>query len=355
MNLRAVLTLDGTGFDATLSRARGKVAAFGASMNRTLRSSMAGFFTVGAIGMGIRSLIDYAGKIKDTSTATGIATDRLQQFQWAVEKSGGSLDTIITGLRTMANAVDDALSGNKGAVAAFESLGVTIDDLKTKRMEDIFLQVARGYERGGFETKFAALSDVMGRGAMKIAASFQDGFAAAAESFTPISDNMINQIDDIGDRLQLLGKRMMIGLAPAFVFVVNQLRNIWDMLQITIGGAGRIAGSLSAGASMGEAMDDFGKFARGVIDERIADDASYKNPARRALAPLNRTGLTSATTAAGGKMSVSKLESDQLARISGAVGSTQDRNFSIIKEQLAQLRKIERNTKKPAGQATIEF
>lgn len=45
------------------------------------------------------------------------------------------------------------------------------------------------------------------------------------------------------------------------------------------------------------------------------------------------------------RISVQAMESDQLGRIGGAVGSPNNRSYQVLREQLAQLRKIEENTK----------
>lgn len=347
LNLRAVLDLDGKGFEAGLARAKGSAAKFGTDLNAGIKRQLGAFLGVTAVAAFSRNTVQYAGHIKDLSQALGISVERLQQFDFAAQQSGASIDDVKTFLRGMANAAQMALGGNAGALDAFKKLGVTVDDLKKKRAEDIFLMIAKAYQQGDFEGKFAALQDVGGRSAINLAASFKDGFASIAEAWKPIEENVINKLDSAGDKFIELAKKIQTGFAPVLAWAVDRVRDLWDFLDITVGGASAFVGTTFNGGSINDGIKAIGEHARQVIDDRIKSEIDSSKPSL-SLGTDDQGGFAAGPTERATRSQtprIGAIEADTLAKIGGTVGAAGDRTQNILREQLAQLRRIEANTK----------
>jgi phage-related protein len=79
-----------------------------------------------------------ADEIDKLSKRTGINVEELQRWKYAASQSGADIGTLENGIKKLSDVMVNASSGNKNAVAAFDQLGISLTDLKTKSQEDIF-------------------------------------------------------------------------------------------------------------------------------------------------------------------------------------------------------------------------
>jgi len=86
---------------------------------------------------------EYADEIDKLSERTGINREELQRWKYAAAQSGGDIGKLEVGIKTLSNAMDDAMNGSKKATAAFEALGICVDDLRNKSQEEIFEEVMK--------------------------------------------------------------------------------------------------------------------------------------------------------------------------------------------------------------------
>lgn len=128
----------GKGVGATLGSMVGKAALVGGAVS-------AG---VGAAGAALLSLANKAAATADEidklSERTGINREELQRWKYAAGQSGADIGSLEVGMKKLSGVMDDASNGNKKAVAAFEKLGISVDDLKNKSQEDIFSTLMTG-------------------------------------------------------------------------------------------------------------------------------------------------------------------------------------------------------------------
>lgn len=214
VNVRGVASLDSSGWDATMgamTRSAGSLASHVKSQFGAIGGMVAGAFTVGAITSQISKTIEYAGTISDLSKRTGITTDTLQEMDYWLKQNGSSLDAAVTGItflsRAMSEASINAKTGIKNEVLqAFEFFGITIEQVKAKKPEEIFKQIAQqAGVLGDSADKTNAILQLLGRGAMEMLPAMKAGFSEAADEAEKlglvIKGDVIKTLDDAGDQI----------------------------------------------------------------------------------------------------------------------------------------------------------
>ena len=108
LNLKAAVTLDGTGF----SRGIRGLEATASSAFSGLKGMIAGAFSVGAITGLAKKTVEYAGKISDLADRLGVTTDYLQEMQYVTKQNGASVDDLTATFEKLGAARLKALSGD---------------------------------------------------------------------------------------------------------------------------------------------------------------------------------------------------------------------------------------------------
>ena len=151
--VKAVITADAKKLMSELGRAQKQISSL-REQNKKLRGSFGSLVksispvslgvTGVALGMGklvssMRTGYDEIGKF---SKSLGISVDTLQRWQHTAKLSGTSLDAFTKGARTLAGAIFDANSGLKTYQRAFESLGISYEELQGLSPEEQMNRVA---------------------------------------------------------------------------------------------------------------------------------------------------------------------------------------------------------------------
>ena len=104
----------------------GKAAKFGVAI-------------AGAASVAIGGMIGLASKTAETadfidklSERTGVNREELQRWKYAADQSGADVSKFEVGIKKLSSAMDGAKSGAKGSIEAFNTLGISMQDVKTK-------------------------------------------------------------------------------------------------------------------------------------------------------------------------------------------------------------------------------
>ena len=131
--------------------------------------------TTKALINGATETAKYGDEIDKTSQKIGFGTEAYQKWDYAMQIAGTSMKDCSIGLKTMTNKIDDALNGSSSAIAMFDKLGISVDDLKGKTREDIFGMVVSGLQNTTDElTKAAIANDVFGRSGQELMPLFNE-------------------------------------------------------------------------------------------------------------------------------------------------------------------------------------
>ena len=229
--LFATLGLDTTAYDEGLEGAETRGSSFGQKLGTVvgagakvagaaLAATGAAMVGVGtAFANGITSVAEYGDHIDKASQQMGISAEKYMEWDAILQHSGASIDSLRTGMRTLASAVE---TGNE----AFERIGLTQEELASMSQEEIFAATIEGLQNVESTTERTYLAgQLLGRGAtelgallntsaedteamrqrvhelggvlsdeaVKDAAHFQDSLQDLQTSFTGLKNNMMSE------------------------------------------------------------------------------------------------------------------------------------------------------------------
>lgn len=144
----------GTKSGATLGK---KLAAGLASVAATVTAA-AGALVAGVVSEA-KEVAALGDAIDKQSQKVGLSYEAYQKWDYAMQLAGTSMQSCTTGLKTLTNKFDDALSGSASAVAQFERLGLSMDEIADLSREDLFAKVVAGLQNVTDETEKAAIAN----------------------------------------------------------------------------------------------------------------------------------------------------------------------------------------------------
>lgn len=325
LSLVAQLGLDATGFQLGLKKSEGSVKAFSKSVNAEIKGGLAAAFGAAAIGAASKSVIDYAGQVNDLAARLGVSAEMAQAMSYAIKQSGGSMEDLEKSLLKVAVNQQAALNGNPALLDAFQRLGVSAEDLKSKRFDQVFLTLSKAQE-GASESgrQIADVLEVMGKTGVKLLPAMREGLASATDEAKQLgvvmSNDIISALDDMGDRMETAKAQFVSGFGPALVSIADKALMVADAFRIAGKSIGNFFGTLAGGGSLSQALDSTGGAAKEVVSERIARETAefIKGNRRKERGPRgdNNEPIASTTEQKQGRGKVS-FSSDSLARVGG--------------------------------------
>lgn len=175
----------------------------------SLQSVAAAFgiaFSLNALVGAVGKVIAFGGSMTDLAARTGISTTGLQQFKYAGEQVGVSLDTIVGVVGQLQNRI---AGGDKSALAALDALGINFDKLRAMSPEEQFRLIADKLGDVTDQAGFVATGmDLMGRGFLEVAPLIKADLDAliqkAGDLGVVLNDQTIANLDEMGDSLTSL-------------------------------------------------------------------------------------------------------------------------------------------------------
>ncbi|MCM1328365.1 MAG: hypothetical protein NC253_02905 [Ruminococcus sp.] len=175
------------------------VSGFSGKLNAVATAAKAGAAAVAAVGTAavaagtaiIKATSDtaaYADNIDKASQKLGVSAEFYQEWEAVLQHSGTSMSSMSATFKTLANAAQDMSADQQ---AAFEKLGISINDVANLSTEDLFEQVISGLQNMEEGTERTAIAtDLLGRGAMEMGALLN----TSAED----TQKMIDTVHDLG-------------------------------------------------------------------------------------------------------------------------------------------------------------
>jgi len=330
LSIMARFGMDATGFKAGIKQVESASKGLSRDLNANLKGAIAGAFGTAAIVAAGKATMDYAGQIADLSERLGVSTDALQEMDFAARLTGTNLETFTGFLEKLSVSREEALQGNDELRDSFARLGVSLEDLRTKRLEDLTRQIGRAIQGGDVQQLMPALKGVGGRGAGALAPTFKLGLEEAAQQARGagaiISAEDIAALDEAGDKFAALARTMTGLLAPAIVSVIDGMTGIKDAFVMgfkfiagfVVGFEQAIRGGIKPGEGIGEfikrAFNTAGETgereAVGFLNQRTTEE----NAQRAAREERARASQAGPGTAAAGSRAAATQE-ERLARL----------------------------------------
>lgn len=178
-DLVAKLTLDTSEYDKSLGESESNASSFGSTFGSIMgavgtAAGVAGVAvtaiggavvgTTSALTNAVSGVAEYGDNIDKMSQKMGISIETYQEWDAVMQHSGTSMETMKASMKTLANAVEN---GNE----AFETLGLTQEQLAEMSQEQIFEATIAGLQNVTDTTQRTYLAgQLLGRGATELGA-----------------------------------------------------------------------------------------------------------------------------------------------------------------------------------------
>lgn len=248
-NLVVEVGLNGSAFERgvtnVIAKAQEMNAAFGKSVSNIAKNQISQAFAVAAVvnkmQAGISEAIAFGSSISDLSTQLNVSTDALQLWNYAATQNGATLGDVSSMFTKLAINSQIAVNGNLEIVAAFAKLGVTIDDVKNKKPEDIARQIGKAFESGVDPNALVgSLRAVGGRGADALISAFEKGIGATFDEGLQlniiINADELAKIDALGDRLDVIQMQMRPVFFGIAIVLAQVAEAIYDSVRLLTAG-----------------------------------------------------------------------------------------------------------------------
>jgi hypothetical protein len=160
-------------------------------------------------GVAVVRLAQVGDMFDKMSKRTGIAVEELSRFKFAAEQSGSSIQSVETGLRKMANAIQDLERGGANVTQTMTDLGLSAADLTGKTQTEQFMTFAEALSGIEDPGRRAALTmDIFGKSGAELIPLLQEG----AGGFQALSD----ESDALGGTVTKLQAKLGADLTDAF-------------------------------------------------------------------------------------------------------------------------------------------
>jgi lambda family phage tail tape measure protein len=269
----------------------------------------------GAAGLSVAGLtamttaiMDMASKMQDLADSTGLTEGRVLQFQKALVVAGGKAEDAGTILGTLFTKIAAARDGNDTAIAQFEALGISFQELKTatpdeviKKVYDGLAQISDSFERvrvtkellgkAGLGKSITEIADALGKSTKKfdeqaqtlqkwdkMADALEQTYAnlkmAVAELLAPFTTTKVATVEQFKAAFLAIGSALVVSqimnLVAAFKALNTALKGTAALsasLGALKGGKGLVMGAAALAAYTG-AMAVYGS------DENDVGDAT---------------------------------------------------------------------------------
>jgi hypothetical protein len=194
----------------------------------------------------ISHLVDTASKFDTTVGA-------LQKLDYIAKLSGGSLGDVEAGMNKIVMSLKSLDAGSESTIKAFEKLGISQENLKGLKIDEVYLLVAerlKGVTNSTEQAKIA--SEIFGRtwsSQINIVKSDLSGLSKEFDSFGgTLTDKQAAAVDSYGDSVTKLSAvfdtfkiQLTAQVAPALEGIVNWI----NKTTIEMGGLGPIANTVA--------------------------------------------------------------------------------------------------------------
>lgn len=227
-----------SGFSAAFSKitseaqsASSRIAgSFGA-----LKSAAAGLgLALSAAGFAafVKGAVDAADRLNDLSKATGVGVTTLGGIGFAAEQAGTDLDGVAKAFAKLNLYVADAQAGNEKALKTFEKLGISINELRTLKPEEVFARTADAFSQYEDDANKAAGANlIFGKSYQSILPFLDEGGEALRKNiayyqrYSGVTEDLVQASDQFNDsltKLNLLNRAFGNHLAASLLPSLNR-------------------------------------------------------------------------------------------------------------------------------------
>ena len=234
--LIATVGLDITRFQQGWKKAVGIADYQSHIMAGRVKGMLAGMFGTAAIEETIRRTFNRAKELHTLAQRTGVDVETLQKREYAMKKTGGSMEDYVSTLEKLGEARQRALDEPLSETAkAFKDFGISIDDLQKKNADALFVRIGDSIRKAANPQQILGRAvELMGRSAPLVFSAMRNGLEQVgqkAKDAGKIVDEELNQkfieagktLEDFKPKLE---KWVTIGLGRMIDNVVELTREV---------------------------------------------------------------------------------------------------------------------------------
>lgn len=217
---------------------------FGALMDVSKQVGTAFTLMGGAIVGGLTGIVvstaNAADEIFDMSKKTGMSTEAVSKWAFALKQSGGDITTLQTAIRGMSNFIDGARQGQSTMVDTLARLNMTVEEFNGLTPEQAFLKLGEAVAQiPDPMTRAAIAQDVFGKSGMAMLPVLSEGRAGLQSMFdeaqragavfseaeAAMGDQFNDALGSLTASLQGAGKEIAITLIPTLIEMIGWIRD----------------------------------------------------------------------------------------------------------------------------------
>jgi len=230
--LGVVLGLDAGEFNKNLGIAQQRLQGF----NQSIVSSRLGVAAI-ATGFAVAatSAIRFADSINDVAQSSELSVQTVLRLNEALVTNGGKSDAAAQMVTKFSRSVYEANHQNEDMQKAFRKLGISMEDLRTKSMEQLLSKGLKGFKELRDVTERTGVAfDVFGRSAKGVDLSgAADTFERNKKSYKDAQE-AFESIGNALDNLQRISDTMKTGFAiavgGAFEYITDKAIAFYNMM-----------------------------------------------------------------------------------------------------------------------------
>lgn len=219
LNLKAVISADGSQFEATMRKMRDSASKASVSIADSFKSKIAAAFAVGvvvdrAIAL-TKHVSNYVGRIKDAADQTGMTTDQIQILSAAARDAGLDFNNLSTAISKFGELRKNALGGDSDAISKLAKVGIGMGDIQNPSFNEYdFIERMKGMEITPVVR--AELRDMFGNkigDKLPLVASGMDAAKneqMVSEADTKKVDAATKKVEKAGNLLTVLAARFLV-------------------------------------------------------------------------------------------------------------------------------------------------
>jgi lambda family phage tail tape measure protein len=275
--LGVVLGLDAGEFNKNLGIAQERLKGF----NQSIISSRLGVAAIGATFVAAATnAVRFADSINDVAQASELSVQTVLRLNEALVTNGGKADAASQMVTKFSRSVYEANHQNEDMQKAFQKLGISMEDLRTKSMEQLLSKGLKGFKELRDVTERTGIAfDVFGRSAKSVdlggaALTFErnkESYKDAQKAFEAIG-NALDNLQRISDTMKT---SFAIAVGGAFEYITDKAIAFYNMMA-------KIKNFLN------ENLGAFAKFVPGAIYMPNQEIATKPKGDKRAEEEINR-------------------------------------------------------------------
>ena len=220
LGLQSAQFMAGIRIAAQASTNFGRVTASAMSMAKGAIGGLGVMAAIDLFSGKTQEALDYADAIVDLSDRTGVYTGTIQQFRYAAQLSGSSIENADLALEKFTKNLGNAINGNKAMSASLNALGVNARD-----PDKALRQLMDGIQKlPTIAQQQAAATSVMGKSAADLTnllgqgtKGFNELGSAAAAYGVVIDDHVLRNAGQVNDQMDTMKMILNAQMANAII------------------------------------------------------------------------------------------------------------------------------------------